>query len=116
VYRGNLGGLLNLSGDGISGIGEGVGGRFGSAAQGVLGRVEVGTALVLSTVGVGSGRITDLLSSGLVLTGLEGTSNLVASTGDVLGDDLSGGLLRLRGDLLPDLLTETFTHGVRHVD
>jgi hypothetical protein len=42
------------------------------------------------------------------LTRLERTGNLVASTSDVLREDLSGGLLRLRGDLLLDLLTETF--------
>lgn len=51
----------------LTGIGEGVGGRFGSAAQGVLGGVEEGTTLVLSTVGVGSSGVTDLLSGGLVL-------------------------------------------------
>jgi len=39
-YHANLGGLLNLSGDGISGIGESVRGRLGSTAQGILGRVE----------------------------------------------------------------------------
>jgi len=42
------------------------------------------------------------------LTWLECTSNLIGSTADVLGGDLSGGLLRLRGNLLPDLLTEAF--------
>ena len=92
----------------LTGIGEGVGGRFGSAAQGVLGGVEKGTTLVLSTVGFGSSGVTDLLGGGLVAAGLDGTSNLVGSTADILGEDCSGGLLRLRGDLLLDLLTETF--------
>jgi hypothetical protein len=46
------------------------------------------------------------------LTWLEGTSNLVGSTSDILGEDLSGGLLRLRGDLLTDLFAETFAPAV----
>lgn len=62
----------------------------------------------MSTVGVGSSGITDLLSGGLLVAWLEGTSDLVCRTADVLGEDSSGGLLRLRGDLFLDLLTETF--------
>ena len=62
----------------------------------------------MSTVGVGSGGVTDLLGGGLVAAGLDGTSNLVGSTAEILGKDCSGGLLRLRGDLLLDLLAETF--------
>jgi hypothetical protein len=43
------------------------------------------------------------------LTWLEDTGDLVGSTTDILGEDLSSRLLRLRGNLLLDLLTETFT-------
>jgi hypothetical protein len=42
------------------------------------------------------------------LTWLEGTSNLIGSTSDILGEDLSGGLLRLGGNLLTDLFAEAF--------
>jgi hypothetical protein len=90
-------------------IGQCIGGRLSSSTQGVLRRVNVAGAPILSTVGVGSGGVTDLLGSGLLAVWLECAGNLVRSTGDVLGEDLSGGFLRLRGDLLPDLLTKTFT-------
>lgn len=42
------------------------------------------------------------------LTWLESACNLVGSTADVLGGGLPRGLLGLRGNLLLDLLTETF--------
>ena len=42
------------------------------------------------------------------LTWLEHAGDLVGGTAYVLGEDLSRGLLGLRGDLLLDLLTETF--------
>jgi hypothetical protein len=54
------------------------------------------------------GQHDDMLGDLIDLTWLEGTSNLVGSTSDILGEDLSGGLLRLRGDLLTGLFAEAF--------
>lgn len=92
----------------LTSIRQSIGGGLSSTAQGILGRIEVARALVLSTVCIGSGGVTDLLGGRLLAAWLEGASNLVGCTADILGEDLSGGLLRLRGDLLPDLLTEAF--------
>jgi hypothetical protein len=50
----------------LTSIGEGLGSRIGSAAQGVLGRVQVTGAFILSTVGVGSGGVTEFLGGGLL--------------------------------------------------
>lgn len=50
------------------------------------------------------------------LTWLDGTRELVASSGYVLGDLGASGLLRVGSDLLLSLLTETFAHGIRHDD
>ncbi len=92
----------------LTSIRQSIGGGLSSTAQGILGRIEVARALVLSTVCIGSGGVTDLLGSRLLAVWLERTRDLVGCTTDILGEDLSGGLLGLRGDLLFDLLTETF--------
>jgi hypothetical protein len=54
------------------------------------------------------GQHDDMLGDLIDLTWLEGTSNLVGSTSDILRENLSGGLLRLGGDLLTDLFAKTF--------
>jgi hypothetical protein len=45
------------------------------------------------------------------LTWLDGACDLITGARDVLGEDLSCGLLRLRSDLLSDLLAESLAPG-----
>jgi len=90
--------------------------RIGSAGESILGRVNDSTTLALSIIGVATGAVTNLLSGGLISAWLDGTSNLVSSTRYVLREDLSGGLLGLRSDLLAGLLAETLAQVVRHFD
>jgi hypothetical protein len=47
-------------------VGEGIGSSISSAAQSILGRVEVASSLVLSTIGIGPSGVTKLLGGGLV--------------------------------------------------
>ena len=48
---------------------------------------------------------------GVQLTWLDCGSNLISSTSEVLTDDLSGGLLALRSELLLGLLAESLASG-----
>lgn len=102
---------------------DGIRDWLSNIANGLLSRVKVGLATFLSTVGVGSSAVSELLGGRLLAvcvvvldrpkkaatrhTRLDGTSNLISGTRDVLGCNLGVRFLGLRGDLLADLLTET---------
>ncbi|KAL8839651.1 MAG: hypothetical protein Q9170_001657 [Blastenia crenularia] len=60
---------------------------------GCLVGVRLGT--ILGAVKTGAGLVTQLLGSGLGIPRLNGTSGLVAQTGELLGALLGGGLLRV---------------------
>jgi len=79
---------------------------------GVLGRLEVALARVLGVIGTGASRVRKFLGGRLVTLWLQGAGHLVTETSDVLGSFVESGLLGVRGDLLLDLLADTFTSAI----
>lgn len=95
------------------GVVDGLAGAVGKARGGVLSRLEVGLARILSIVGAAAGAVGELLGGGLAVTGLNGSNNLVGGTGEVLGSLVEGALLGVGGNLLRNLISNGLAAKVR---